>query len=121
MSACTTCCNSDLAHSPVGSASPSRREARSLRADGTPVYGVASDFDGNTPERVDEQHFRYRIRFERMHLLPGSYSVRGHAMDPGGLRLCDTAEIRFTVSGDSRELGMVRLSHRWLAGDDVAE
>ncbi len=30
-----------------------------MRADGTPVYGVASDFDGNAPEQVDEQHFRY--------------------------------------------------------------
>jgi lipopolysaccharide transport system ATP-binding protein len=34
-------------------------------------------------------------------------------MDPEGLRLCDTAEIRLTVAGDSRELGMVRLPHRW--------
>ena len=87
-----------------------------MRADGTPVYGVASDFDGNTPEQVDEQHFRYRIRFERMPLLPGSYSIRGHAMDPAGLRLCDTAEIRFSISGESREMGMVRLAHRWTSG-----
>jgi lipopolysaccharide transport system ATP-binding protein len=84
-----------------------------LRADGTPVYGVASDFDGQAPQRVDEQHYRYRIRFQGLPLLPGSYSIRGHAMDPEGMRLCDTAEIRFTVAGDSRELGMVRLPHRW--------
>jgi lipopolysaccharide transport system ATP-binding protein len=84
-----------------------------IRADGTPVYGVASDFDGVAAERVDEQHFRFRIHFERLPLLPGSYSIRGHAMDPEGLRLCDTAEIRFSVSGESRELGMVRLPHRW--------
>jgi lipopolysaccharide transport system ATP-binding protein len=84
-----------------------------IRADGTPVYGVASDFDGVAAERVDEQHFRFRIHFERLQLLPGSYSLRGHAMDPEGLRLCDTAEIRFSVSGESRELGMVRLPHRW--------
>ena len=87
-----------------------------VRADGTPVYGVASDFDGNAPEQVDEQHFRFRIRFERLPLLPGSYSIRGHAMDAAGLRLCDTAEIRFSVSGESRELGLVRLQHRWLGG-----
>jgi lipopolysaccharide transport system ATP-binding protein len=84
-----------------------------MRADGTPVYGVASDFDRAEPERIDPQHFRFRIHFERLPLLPGSYSIRGHAMDPEGLRLCDTAEIRFTVSGESRELGMVRLPHRW--------
>jgi lipopolysaccharide transport system ATP-binding protein len=84
-----------------------------MRADGTPVYGVASDFDRVEPERLDAQHFRFRIHFERLPLLPGSYSIRGHAMDPEGLRLCDTAEIRFSVSGASRELGMVRLPHRW--------
>jgi lipopolysaccharide transport system ATP-binding protein len=84
-----------------------------IRADGTPVYGVASDFDKVQPERVDERHFRYRLSFERLPLLPGSYSIRGHAMDPEGLRLCDTAEVRFTVSGESRELGMIRLPHRW--------
>ena len=92
-----------------------------VRADGTPVYGVASDFDGNPPEQIDEQHFRFRIRFERMPLLPGSYSIRGHAMDAAGLRLCDTAEIRFSIAGESRELGLVRLQHRWLsepAGQD---
>jgi len=90
-----------------------------MRADGTPVYGVASDFDGNRPEQVDAEHFRFRLRFERLPLLPGSYSIRGHAMDPAGMRLCDTAEIRFTVSGESRELGMVRLEHRWIAeGED---
>jgi lipopolysaccharide transport system ATP-binding protein len=87
-----------------------------VRADGTPVYGVASDFDDNAPEQVDEQHFRFRIRFDRLPLLPGSYSIRGHAMDAAGLRLCDTAEIRFSISGESRELGLVRLQHRWLSG-----
>jgi len=84
-----------------------------MRADGTPVYGVASDFDGITPERLDEKHFRFRIRFEQLALLPGSYSIRGHAMDPQGIRLCDTAELRFTVSGESREMGIIRLPHSW--------
>jgi lipopolysaccharide transport system ATP-binding protein len=85
-----------------------------MRADGTPVYGVASDFDRSVPEQVDDQTFRFRVRFERLPLLPGIYSIRGHAMDPEGLRLCDTAEIRFSVSGESRELGMIRLPHRWI-------
>jgi lipopolysaccharide transport system ATP-binding protein len=85
-----------------------------MRADGTPVYGVASDFDRSVPEQVDDQTFRFHVRFERVPLLPGIYSIRGHAMDPEGLRLCDTAEIRFSVSGESRELGMIRLPHRWI-------
>jgi lipopolysaccharide transport system ATP-binding protein len=84
-----------------------------MRADGTPVYGVASDFNDIEAEALDEHHFRFRICFERLPLLPGSYSIRGHAMDPQGLRLCDTAEIRFVVAGESREMGMIRLPHRW--------
>jgi lipopolysaccharide transport system ATP-binding protein len=84
-----------------------------VRADGTPVYGVASDVDAISPQRVDEKHFRFTIRFPRPALLPGSYSIRGHAMDPEGLRLCDTREHRFRVSGESRELGFVRLEHEW--------
>ena len=84
-----------------------------MRADGTPVYGVASDFDGVAPERLDDESYRYRIRFDRLPLLPGTYSVRGHAMDPEGIRLFDTTEIRFSVSGNSREMGIVQLPHRW--------
>jgi lipopolysaccharide transport system ATP-binding protein len=84
-----------------------------VRADGTPVYGVGSDHDGAEPERVDDKHYRYRIRFDGLALLPGSYSVRGHAMDPEGIRVCDTRESVFRVSGESNELGFVRLPHRW--------
>ena len=84
-----------------------------MRADGTPVYGVSSDFDGAKPERLDDGQFRYSIRFDDVPLLPGTYLLRGFAMDPEGLRLFDTAEVRFSVAGESREMGMVRLPHRW--------
>ena len=84
-----------------------------MRADGTPVYGVASDYDDIEAERLDDQNYRFRISFDRLPLLPGSYSIRGHAMDPQGIRLCDTAELRFTVSGESREMGILRLPHSW--------
>lgn len=87
-----------------------------MRADGTPVYGVASDFDDIEAEKLDDQHFLFRICFEQLPLLPGSYSLRGHAMDPQGIRLCDTAELRFAVSGESREMGILRLPHRWQSG-----
>ncbi len=92
-----------------------------IRADGTPVYGVASDFDRREPERLDEKTYRFRIRFDDLPLLPGVYSLRGHAMDPEGLRLCDTAEIRFSVAGESREMGMIRLPHRWTGPADAGE
>ncbi len=85
-----------------------------VRADGTAIYGVASDFDSATAEQIDATRFRYRIRFVHLPLLPGSYSIRGHAMDPEGLRVCDTNEKRIRVRGQSRELGFIRLQHQWL-------
>jgi len=94
-----------------------------VRADGTPVYGVASDFDGIQGVRINANQFQYRIRFPDLLLLPGSYSIRGHCMDPEGLRVCDTVETRFRVRGQSRELGFIRLPHEWsdrgipIAGD----
>ena len=84
-----------------------------VRADGTPVYGVASDIDSAAPARLDDHHFRYTICFESLALLPGSYSVRGHAMDPEGLRVCDARECVFRVAGESNELGFIRLPHDW--------
>jgi lipopolysaccharide transport system ATP-binding protein len=39
--------------------------------------------------------------------------LRAHAMDPEGVRLFDHVERPLVVSGDSRELGLVRLPHRW--------
>jgi len=93
-----------------------------VRADGTAIYGVASDFDSVTAEQIDATRFRYRIRFVDLPLLPGSYSIRGHAMDPEGLRVCDTNEKRIRVRGQSRELGFIRLQHQWLqpGGEQIA-
>lgn len=88
-----------------------------VRADGTPIYGVASEVEGVVPRRVDDSHFALSIRFDSLPLLPGNYAIHGHAMDPEGMRLCDTAELRFRVRGESRELGFVRLEHRWITED----
>jgi lipopolysaccharide transport system ATP-binding protein len=85
-----------------------------VRADGTPVYGVASEVDGYRPIPIDGQHFRFGIEFHDLPLLPGKYLVRAHAMDPEGLRLFDTWEVELTVTGSTRELGLCRLPHRWL-------
>jgi lipopolysaccharide transport system ATP-binding protein len=85
-----------------------------VRADGTPVYGVATDFDQVRPVALAADRFRFRIRFSAPALLPGCYRIHGHAMDPEGLRLCDTVERNIRVLGESRELGFIRLSHDWL-------
>ena len=83
------------------------------RADGTPVYGVATDFDRVAPAMLDPHRYRFHVRFGGLDLLPGHYRIRGHALDPEGLRLSDTVEYAFRVRGESRELGFIRLPHEW--------
>ena len=85
-----------------------------VRADGTPVYGVASDHEYITPLKIGESLYRFRYRLNSIQLLPGSYNLRGHSMDPEGLRVFDNHEFSFTVSGDTKELGYIRLPHQWL-------
>lgn len=84
-----------------------------VRADGTPVYGVGNDMDGHVLRRVDDGEYACTIVFENLALLPGSYAVRVHPMDPEGVRVFDTTECLFTVRGTTREFGLVRLAHRW--------
>lgn len=84
-----------------------------VRADGTPVYGVATDHDDVKPFPDGENGWVVGLRFTDLPLLPGGYALRAHAMDPEGLRVCDTVEQSFTVTGKSRELGLVRLQHEW--------
>jgi lipopolysaccharide transport system ATP-binding protein len=86
-----------------------------VRADGTPVYGVASDMDGASLTPVDPHRYRYSLLLPDLPLLPGKYFVRAHALDPEGVRLFDTVERSLVVSGETRELGLVRLQHRWQA------
>jgi len=88
-----------------------------VRADGTPVYGVATDMDGVEPVRVSADRFDFELHFPALSLLPGRYVVRAHALDPKGVYLFDHVEISLTVTGHSRELGLVRLPHRWKGRD----
>lgn len=84
-----------------------------LRADGTAVFGSTSEMDGATPVALDEHHFRFHVEYRDLALLPGSYFFRLHALDPECVRLFDTIERGFTVRGQSREFGLVRLPHQW--------
>jgi lipopolysaccharide transport system ATP-binding protein len=83
------------------------------RTDDTPIYGVGSDMDGIVPEPLGENRFRYRVSFPALPLLPGTYLFRSLALDAEGLRLFDRRERRVIVSGESREMGVVRLPHQW--------
>jgi len=84
-----------------------------VRADGTPVYGVATDMEGVAPARLAHDRFRFGLTLPALSLLPGKYVVRAHAMDPEGVRLFDHVERSLVVTGASREMGLVRLPHRW--------
>jgi lipopolysaccharide transport system ATP-binding protein len=92
-----------------------------VRADGTPVYGVSSDMDGCDPQRLGAGEYACELVFDALALLPGSYTVRVHPMDPEGVRVFDTLERVVTIRGATREFGMVRLSHRWNTVDKVTE
>ncbi len=88
-----------------------------VRADGTPVYGVATDMDGVVPRRISPDRYAYALTLPRVALLPGKYFVRAHALDPEGVRLFDNVERPLVVTGETRELGLVRLEHRWEMGE----
>lgn len=85
-----------------------------VRADGTPVYGVVSDNEGVSPVKLTDRHYRFRLRFTDIDILPGSYSVRGFSMDPEGVRVFDRMETTFMVTGNTKDTGYVRLPHSWL-------
>jgi lipopolysaccharide transport system ATP-binding protein len=87
-----------------------------VRADGTPVYGVGSDMDGVALDAAGPGEYVGEVEFPDLALLPGSYAVRVHPLDPEGVRLFDTVERAVIVRGASREFGLVRLGHRWLTG-----
>jgi lipopolysaccharide transport system ATP-binding protein len=84
-----------------------------VRADGTPVYGVATDMEGVVPRRLAHDRFGFSLCLPELALLPGKYFVRAHALDPEGVRLFDHVERALVVTGSSREMGFVRLPHRW--------
>jgi len=83
------------------------------RADGTSVFGTTSEIAGAKAEVLDDAHVRYRVSFDPLPLLPGSYTLNLFALDPEGMRLFDTVERFLTIRGETRDFGLVRLAHRW--------
>jgi lipopolysaccharide transport system ATP-binding protein len=84
-----------------------------VRADDTPVYGVATDMDGVLPRAIAPDRYAFAIEFPSLPLLPGTYAVRVHALDPEGVRMFDTLAKPLVITGTTRELGLVRIEHRW--------
>ena len=77
--------------------------------------------DGVQPAASAPGEFAIALRLPRLPLLPGSYTVKAHVLDTEGLRLFDTMESHFTVSGRGRELGLVALDHSWEHAMPLAE
>ena len=89
-----------------------------VRADGTPVFGVASDMDRVALRKRDDHRFEFTLTFPALPLQPGKYWIKAHAADPEGLRVFDNVERPLVVRGRTRELGLVHLAHRWHDGID---
>jgi lipopolysaccharide transport system ATP-binding protein len=85
-----------------------------VRNDKTAIYGAFSDVDKVQPRAIGNRRFRIVYELPDLSLLPGSYTFRVHVLDPPGLRLFGTVEKDFSVQGDTREIGICRLHHRWV-------
>ncbi len=85
-----------------------------VRKDGMPIYGVSTRMDAHVLDQVGSQEFAFAIEFPALKVLPGEYTIKGHALDPEEYRLFDELTGDLVVTGQSRELGVCRLEHRWL-------
>ena len=84
-----------------------------VHVDGTAVYGSHSNERGYVPARTAPNRFEFAVNFDALALLPGKYHMRVHALDAEGLRLHDTLELEFVVTGETRDYGVVELAHQW--------
>ncbi len=91
-----------------------------VRADGTAVYGTSSEMAGVFAEPLGKDRYRFRLAFDALPLLPGSYLLRTHVLDAEGLRMFCTSEREVLVTGATRELGIARLPHRWLGPGETS-
>ncbi len=87
-----------------------------VRVDGTSIYGSHSNETEFVPSRLEAHQFGFAVHFHDLSLLPGKYRLRVHTLDAEGLRLFDTVEVEFVVTGETRDYGVVGLPHRWLPG-----
>lgn len=89
-----------------------------VRNDGTWCYGVTSRDDGAQDAFVRGTNGEMAVRFviDRMQLLSGAYSFTVALMDNSSPHCYDyrLGAAPFTVRHQSKEVGIVRLDHRWI-------
>lgn len=83
------------------------------RADETPVYGISSEMDRITPEKIGTGRYRYTLTFPKLNLLPGKYVMKVHSLDTAGLRIFQSVYRTIIVTGHSRAYGLVLMPHHW--------
>ena len=89
-----------------------------VRMDGTPVFGTFSNDAAFTSNLLAPRLFGFRVIFRHNMLLPGMYHLRAHTLDDHGLRMFDTREETLTIRGQTRDHGLVRLTHEWAPGHE---
>lgn len=87
-----------------------------LRADGTPIYGTTSEICNRNVLQGEGKRYRCQLKLPANALLPGDFLLRVMALDPEGVRLFDMVNRHFQVTGESREMGLVRLPLEWEDG-----
>jgi lipopolysaccharide transport system ATP-binding protein len=92
---------------------PTVLSASVVRIDGTPVFGTFSNESGFVANRIEKNRFAFRFVLKAAPLLPGRYHFRAHTLDQYALRLFDTLFEEFTVDGETKDHGFVRLEHTW--------
>ena len=88
-----------------------------VRADGTPVYGVATDMDGVLPRAIAADRFAFELDFPALPLLAGQVLRARACARSGGRAPVRHVEMPLVVTGSSREMGLVRIAHRWRVAD----
>lgn len=88
-----------------------------MRNDNIHVYGTSTEIEGVPLDPVGPREFAKTIRYDRLQLLSGHYLFYIYLLDEAGIHIYDKREgvLPFVVRHDTREIGVARLSHRWLA------
>jgi len=85
-----------------------------VRNDGVALYGVSTEIDGVRPKALGGRRYGLVFELPRARLLPGRYEVRMHAFDRPLLRVLDSKVQEIVIRGETKELGICRVEHRWL-------
>lgn len=85
-----------------------------VRNDGAALYGLTTEMDDVQPRSMGGSRYGLVLELPKAQLLPGRYEIRMHTLDRLGVRLMDTKVQEIVIRGETGELGIYRVEHRWL-------